>query len=55
MVRPANYPPELPGCGSTIIKGKVGLLNLMGRVYMDSIDCPFKAAREGNCPFKRIR
>lgn len=44
MVRPANYPPELPGSGSTIIKGKVGLLNLMGRVYMNSIDCPFKAA-----------
>ena len=45
MVRPANYPSELPGSGSTIIKGKVGLLNLMGRVYMDSIDCPFKAAK----------
>ena len=40
----SNYPSELPGSGSTIIKGKVGLLNLMGRVYMDSIDCPFKAA-----------
>ncbi|HHV29701.1 TIGR00282 family metallophosphoesterase [Acetivibrio mesophilus] len=47
IVRPANYPSELPGKGSTIIsgeKGKIGILNLMGRVYMDSIDCPFKAA-----------
>lgn len=44
IVRPANYPPEVPGLGSTIIKDQVGLLNLMGRVYMDSIDCPFKAA-----------
>ena len=47
MVRPANYPVELPGKGSTIIsnsKGKIGVLNLMGRVYMESIDCPFKAA-----------
>lgn len=47
VVRPANYPPELPGKGSTIIsceKGKVGVLNLMGRVYMDTIDCPFRTA-----------
>ncbi|MDQ2085962.1 TIGR00282 family metallophosphoesterase [Herbivorax sp. ANBcel31] len=49
IVRPANYPSELPGRGSTIIKsekGEVGILNLMGRVYMDSIDCPFKAAEK---------
>jgi len=48
IVRPANYPRELPGNGSTIIAGecgKIGVLNLMGRVYMDSIDCPFKAAQ----------
>ena len=47
IVRPANYPEELPGKGSAVIsndKGKIGVLNLMGRVYMDSIDCPFKAA-----------
>lgn len=47
IVRPANYPEELPGRGCTVIandKGKIGVLNLMGRVYMDSIDCPFKAA-----------
>lgn len=47
IVRPANYPEELPGRGSTVIandKGKIGVLNLMGRVYMDSIDCPFKVA-----------
>jgi 2',3'-cyclic-nucleotide 2'-phosphodiesterase len=47
FVRPANYPEELPGKGSTIIsndKGKIGVLNLQGRVYMESIDCPFKAA-----------
>lgn len=47
IVRPANFPSELPGKGSTIYNskiGKIGILNLMGRVYMDSIDCPFKAA-----------
>jgi 2',3'-cyclic-nucleotide 2'-phosphodiesterase len=47
IVRPANYPAELPGKGSMVIPcktGSIGILNLMGRVYMDSIDCPFKAA-----------
>jgi metallophosphoesterase (TIGR00282 family) len=47
IIRPANYPEGLPGKGSTIIKGEntdIGILNLMGRVYMESIDCPFKAA-----------
>lgn len=49
IVRPANYPRELPGKGSTIIssdKGKIGIVNLLGRVYMDNIDCPFRAAEK---------
>ncbi|MCR4434336.1 MAG: TIGR00282 family metallophosphoesterase [Clostridiales bacterium] len=47
IIRPANYPKELPGKGSTIVsgdKGKIGVVNVMGRVYMESLDCPFKAA-----------
>ncbi|NSW89973.1 MAG: TIGR00282 family metallophosphoesterase [Firmicutes bacterium] len=47
IVRPANYPQELPGKGSTIVrteKGVVGVLNLMGRVFLENTDCPFKAA-----------
>jgi len=43
IVRPANYPQELPGKGSTIIDGKLGVINLLGRVYMDYVDCPFRA------------
>jgi len=42
IVRPANYPPELPGKGSIILDGKVGIVNLLGRVYLDNVDCPFK-------------
>ncbi len=42
IVRPANYPPELPGKGSIILDGKLGIINLLGRVYLDSVDCPFK-------------
>ncbi|MFH1715095.1 MAG: TIGR00282 family metallophosphoesterase [Elusimicrobiota bacterium] len=48
IVRPANYPEGVKGKGYTIVetkKGqKVGVLNLMGRVFMNSIDCPFKKA-----------
>lgn len=44
IVRPANYPQELPGKGSVIIDGKLGIVNILGRVYMDGVDCPFKAA-----------
>lgn len=44
IIRPANYPSELPGKGSQIIDGKLGIVNVLGRVYMDGVDCPFKAA-----------
>ena len=46
IIRPANYPQCSPGKGSTIVtneKGSIGIINLLGRVYMDNIDCPFKA------------
>lgn len=45
IARPCNYPKELPGKGSVIIKGSkcdIGVINLLGRVYMDNIDCPFR-------------
>ncbi len=48
VLRPANYPDGVPGRGSGVFTSKsgtkVGLINLMGRVFMDSLDCPFKAA-----------
>ena len=48
IVRPANYPDGAPGSGSTIAETlsgeKVGVLNLMGRVFMEALDCPFRAA-----------
>lgn len=47
MVRPANYPKELPGQGSRIIEHsngmKIGVINVLGRIYMDGVDCPFRA------------
>ena len=48
VLRPLNYPAENPGNGFIVYdlgeKGKVGVLNLQGRVYMQPIDCPFKKA-----------
>ena len=43
LVRPANYPLGLPGRGSTVIDGKIGIINLLGKVYMEGADCPFRA------------
>jgi 2',3'-cyclic-nucleotide 2'-phosphodiesterase len=49
-IRPANYADGAPGRGWTIWESpagvKVGIINLMGRVFMNlPLDCPFKAAR----------
>lgn len=46
VIRPANFPPGVPGIGKKIITiGKSSLLviNLMGRVFMkENLDCPFR-------------
>jgi 2',3'-cyclic-nucleotide 2'-phosphodiesterase len=48
LIRPANYPPGLPGRGFTVLRKPglppVALINLMGRTYMQAIDCPFRTA-----------
>jgi 2',3'-cyclic-nucleotide 2'-phosphodiesterase len=45
LLRPHNYPRATPGTGIFIGDTKcgvrVGVLNLQGRVFMASIDCPF--------------
>lgn len=53
LLRPLNYPPGAPGRGFTtfVIPAaapgggvRVGVLNLLGRVFMDPVDCPFRTA-----------
>ncbi|MBI5627616.1 MAG: TIGR00282 family metallophosphoesterase [Candidatus Rokubacteria bacterium] len=49
LLRPANYPPGTPGTGSVVVKAgphKVAILNLMGRVFLPHLDCPFRKADE---------
>ncbi|HEX4382996.1 MAG TPA: TIGR00282 family metallophosphoesterase [Myxococcales bacterium] len=43
QLRPANYPEGTPGRGVGVI-GKLGVINLEGRVFMKPLDCPFRAA-----------
>ncbi len=48
ILRPFNYPRDNGGNGYIVVdlgdKGKAGVLNLQGRVYMQAIDDPFRAA-----------
>jgi len=49
IVRPANYPPGVPGKDHIIIdvKGtKIGIVNFLGRVFMQCMDCPFQTAEK---------
>src|SRR5437870_9020145 len=49
LLRPANFPAGTPGVGYVTVKTgphKVAVLNLMGRVFMLPIDCPFRKADE---------
>jgi hypothetical protein len=46
ILRPINYPPGAPGFGSIIHtlpnKEKVAVMNISGRVFMNTLDCPFR-------------
>jgi hypothetical protein len=46
ILRPANYPPFTPGKGYNFYfsnqKTEISVVNLMGRVYMPDLDCPFR-------------
>jgi len=50
LLRPANYPKELPGKGLLVTKARngveVAVMNLQGRTHMPPTDCPFRTADE---------
>ena len=49
LLRPANYPPRVPGVGARVYEKngkKIGVINLIGRVFMDIYDDPFRGADE---------
>ncbi len=51
LLRPANYPPGVPGFGSTLVSAPsgetLGVINVNGRVFMDALlDCPFRGVEK---------
>ena len=54
LLRPANYPDhpqyKTPGRGACVVEArknpslKLGVVQVMGRVFMPALDCPFRAA-----------
>lgn len=47
LIRPANYAPDSPGRGYTILRSgkyELGLINIIGRTYMTPADDPFREA-----------
>lgn len=56
LIRPANYPDHpmhrVPGRGSTVVECRkrtglrLGVVQVMGRVFMDALDCPFRVAEK---------
>ena len=57
LLRPANYPTGVPGYGSVVVESasgeQVGVLQLMGRAYMPTLDCPFQVAKKELAMLKR--
>jgi len=50
LIRPLNFPPGTPGAGSAMVSLPDGrralVINAMGRLYMEALDCPFRATAE---------
>ncbi len=58
ILRPANYPPGTPGKGAVVLEtvegNLVGVINLLGRVFLQSLDCPFRAAKREIKKLKKL-
>jgi len=57
LLRPANYPSGVPGNGSVVVESaggeQLGVLQLMGRAYMPTLDCPFQVAKKELATLKK--
>ncbi|PKQ08331.1 MAG: metallophosphoesterase [Alphaproteobacteria bacterium HGW-Alphaproteobacteria-12] len=56
LIRPVNYPAGTPGRGAMLAEAASGarllVVNALGRVFMDALDCPFDAVEREieTCP-----
>lgn len=65
LIRPANYPDHphyrVPGRGVTVVESrrraefKLGVIQVMGRVFMDSVDCPFRTVEQEIQKLEQVR
>ncbi len=50
ILRPINYPSGVPGYGSIVVTlstgNKVAVINVSGRVFMNTLECPFRTAQK---------
>lgn len=49
LIRPINYPVGTPGNGTFVIEKddiKIAVINSMGRIFMEPIDCPFQTTEK---------
>ncbi len=60
LLRPGNYPPGTPGRGSGLFETADGrrvlVMNVMGRVFMDPLDDPFRFVESelAACPLQEV-
>lgn len=58
LLRPVNFPPGTPGRGAGLFEAQSGaqvlVVNVMGRLFMQDLDCPFQALERevAACPLK---
>jgi len=49
LIRPLNYPADVPGAGSVVWAQddkKIAVVNLLGRTFLSQTDCPFRTGLE---------
>jgi len=50
ILRPVNFPAGAPGRGEAVYRidsaRKIGVINVQGRVFMEALECPFKAVHK---------
>ncbi|MCX7785611.1 MAG: TIGR00282 family metallophosphoesterase [candidate division WOR-3 bacterium] len=47
ILRPANFPTGVPGIGARVLENaniKIGIIALLGRIFLRPINCPFETA-----------
>lgn len=57
LIRPINYPPKTNGVGSRIFEVgnyKIGVINALGRVFMQPIDSPWETVKKEIKKIKKI-